>query len=257
MLAGWLTQVWGEDRAALLEHAVSAGHGVEVADFALPWVLDNRAEQARLLRWHRRHLAGVAGPVSLHAPFIDIVPASPDRQVRAVASRRLTRTLGLCQDLGARFLVAHTGLNPLIRQPGFLDGWLKRQAAFWSEIVPGTGVQVLFENMWEPDPAPLLALADRTGHLGTALCLDTGHAHLHSTLPVASWVAALGPHLAYLHLNDNHQAHDEELAPGQGTIDWRAVAAALRALPQPPLAVAEVKGSVAGVQQTIAAMSRL
>jgi sugar phosphate isomerase/epimerase len=69
----------------------------------------------------------------------------------------------------------------------------------------------------------ILAAVDQAS-LGIAL--DVGHAHLRGGDPAAA-ARRLAPHIRHVHLHDNHGARDEHLPPGGGTIDWRALLAAL------------------------------
>lgn len=256
LFSAWLIQMFGSRSEVLLPHIYGGGHGVEVADFALPEVLEDQTECRRLVAWYRERLAAVAGPISLHAPFLDLIPASPEPLVVEVARRRLGQALEIASRLGARQVVVHANFNPLVRAPGHTERWLERHVAFWENLLAGWGGQVLFENMWEPEPGLIVRLVEATAHLGTAACLDTGHAHLHSAHSVAQWVEALGPRLAYTHLNDNHRDLDTELPPGLGSIDWPAVAKALERTGVKPAGVPEVgrPEAVAAAERFLAAL---
>jgi sugar phosphate isomerase/epimerase len=65
-------------------------------------------------------------------------------------------------------------------------------------------------------------------HLG--ICIDTGHAHMHSKLyesPTLEYIRSFRDHLVHLHLHDNRGLEDEHLVPGLGTIDWPVIFAEL------------------------------
>src|SRR5262245_56896048 len=59
--------------------------GIELAAFAFPHMLASRYSESI-----GRHAASVVGisPVTVHGPFLDLYPASPDPEVAAVARRR-------------------------------------------------------------------------------------------------------------------------------------------------------------------------
>ncbi|MGA2728544.1 MAG: TIM barrel protein [Terracidiphilus sp.] len=77
------------------------------------------------------------------------------------------------------------------------------------------------------------------GHLqNVSVCLDLGHAHIDPG--TAEAIATLGSRIASVHVHDNHGTRDEHLWPGDGTIDWSAVAKALHELENPPAAVLEI-----------------
>ena len=109
------------------------------------------------------------------------------------------------------------------------------------------GVRLLLENVQNEVTTPdhLLYILN-SGHFDHAgVSLDIGHLHLaqpNTGAPadsgLANAVELLGDRIAQIHLNDNHGplAHnvdmkDEHLWPGEGTIDWNAVAPGLAALP--------------------------
>ena len=240
-----LTQVFGDERNELLNHAIASGHGVEVADFAFPAVVNDAAVWNHLREWYAQRLGTQARPVSVHAPFIDMLPGSTDRLVREAAARRMRATLDVAEEIGAEYVVVHTGFNPLVRNPGHVQGWTERTIGFWIEALEGRRTRLLFENLWEQEPEVIARLVDASTDLNTGVCFDVGHAHLHSPLSLTEWVDALGERIAYMHLNDNHQNHDEELPPGDGTVDWRSLALALSRLPVKPLAVPEVRNLAA------------
>ncbi len=65
------------------------------------------------------------------------------------------------------------------------------------------------------DIAELVAALNRPE---IALALDTGHAHISSTLPTETTVA--GRLLRTTHVHDNNGRQDTHLPPGSGTLDW-------------------------------------
>ena len=58
---------------------------------------------------------------------------------------------------------------------------------------------------------------------------------MYSRLPLSAWIKALGDHLVYTHLHNNHGDTDVHLAFGDGVIDFPELLETLRALPHPPV----------------------
>ena len=58
-------------------------------------------------------------------------------------------------------------------------------------------------------------------------CLDTGHIFMHAFSP-ANAARKLGKRLKIVHVQDNFGTHDSHKAPGQGEIDWKDYAQALK-----------------------------
>lgn len=90
-----------------------------------------------------------------------------------------------------------------------------------------TGVETLDE---------LRTVLDGVAAANLKVMLDTGHVHVtahalgrDSAAYFAEHVAALGDRLVHLHISDNHGDLDAHLNPGQGSFDFGAAAAALKA----------------------------
>ena len=81
----------------------------------------------------------------------------------------------------------------------------------------------MIENVLDPDPAPLSELVARIADPRAAICLDVGHAHASSRVPVAEWLHILGPQIAHLHVHDNDRSFDQHLLPGDGNIGFPAL----------------------------------
>ncbi|HEV2678998.1 MAG TPA: sugar phosphate isomerase/epimerase, partial [Rhodanobacter sp.] len=129
------------------------------------------------------------------------------------------------------------------------------------------GVRLLLANGENEVTTPehLLYIV-KAGHFDSVgVSLDVGHLHLAQDAAVAGraeeqavraaspWVESavtlLGARIAQVHLHDNHGAFsdsadmkDEHLWPGEGAIDWPAVAAALAPLPAATPGILDVAG---------------
>lgn len=215
--------------------------GMEVVDFARPTLLTSDWEQrlAELLPLCQQW----AGPITMHGPFLDLSPVSPDPGLRELTLQRYRQALYIAAQLKASYLVFHTQYNPNIREPAYLSGWVAANARFWTDLLPdieASNTIVVLENMWDPRPdhiASLLASVDSPRLLS---CLDVAHAHLFSEVSLEEWVVTLGDKLAYVHLSDNHSEWDEHLALGDGTVDFATLFAALRKQAITPLYVLEI-----------------
>jgi len=223
----------------LAEHLAVArqyGLGLELQEFSDPNVLDG--DWRGLLDRYRRALKDFPGLLSMHGAYIDLVSGSPDLRLVALTRERYLHNLEIGRELGVKYIDFHANYLPLVDHPSYLPGWVERQVAFWSplaEQAAQSGIVLLLENMWEPDPAIIVRILERVQSPYLRACLDVGHAVLYSHLPISAWIRELGGDLVYTHLHNNHGTTDEHLAFGDGVIDFPELLTLMRALQQPPL----------------------
>jgi len=226
-------------------------YGLELTAFADPNVLDDPSLRERIIAHYRRRLADFASPLSLHGPFLDLLPHSRDPRVARVASDRITDALAIASVVGCQYVVFHAGYNPLIKNPGYRAGFVKRQSNFWRLMLGQfPDMNILIENVWEPGPELFLELLAEVESPRLQICLDTGHVNAFSDASLEVWLVELADHLVYVHLNDNRGVADDELPPGAGEIDWRSFFSRLRELNLSPLMTLEV-GSLDATEAAI------
>jgi sugar phosphate isomerase/epimerase len=229
VFSAFLVNASGEERRSQLAFAVRYGHGVEIRDLGWHGLLDDPRACAEVVAWYRRELPKVRGPVTVHGPAEDLSPGGEDPKIVAVSRERTVACLDAAARAGIPRAIFHTCFHHADPQPWYVEGWIKRFAAFWREALAGRTVEVCLENAWEPGPEVLRDAIEAIDLPTVGACLDVGHAHLHTPgIPPARWVEVLGPRLRHLHLHDNAQGYDQHLVPGGGTIDWVAFATALR-----------------------------
>lgn len=232
----------------LLEQAERWGaQGVEIFAARQHFDYTSREHKAELGAW----FAGNSLlPFSMHAPLfpdremgragaLAINLLHPEKSRRIDAMDEIKRALEAAEQIHFRSLVVHLGERDDTwsqRTLEYAETALEHLGAFAGPL----GVRLLVENtLSEPTtPARLMTILD-LGHLANVgVCLDLGHAHISAG--VVQSISTLGDRIGSVHVHDNHGLKDEHLWPGEGTIDWQATAAALRALPTPPAAVLEV-----------------
>ena len=221
-----------------LEHDL----GIEVQSFAYPSLLEDDWEGT--LRHYLNALAPLAGPVAMHGPFLDMASGSLDPWINDVVRRRVSHALEIAERLGACTAVFHANFIASLRNPDYRIGWTERQIAFWAPLADrawNAGIVIALENMWEFDPDIIGEVIRQVDHPGLQICLDVGHAHLFSDLPLDNWLAHLAPHIVHIHLNNNGGMIDQHRALDDGVIDYATVLPALRALPRTPLFSLEIE----------------
>jgi sugar phosphate isomerase/epimerase len=217
--------------------ALAAGRGLELelSDFA-GWANAGRRDLAAeaALRLAAARGPGAAkfpaGFRSVHGPFMDLMPATVDPELRAVAFSRFRWAIEACASLGSPKLVLHAGWMPKTYGD---EAWLKNSLAFWRSILafiddgPCPGLRIHLENVYEDDWRLLSELVDAVADERLSLCLDLGHVNANSAYGAVEWIEALGFRIGHIHLHNNHGARDEHNGLADGTLDMEAVLRAL------------------------------
>jgi sugar phosphate isomerase/epimerase len=173
---------------------------------------------------------------TLHAPFVDLSPGSPDQKVRAVTQSRFEQVLQLVHLFQAKTVVCHAGYD-WKRYWYIRDMWVEKSVEMWTwfgEGVRDAGALLMLENVYERDPEEIRVLFENLGSQGVGFCLDTGHQAAFSQASLELWVESLSPYLGQLHLHDNAGTQDDHLALGQGKVDFRALFTQLLSLRKGP-----------------------
>ena len=197
--------------------------------------LDVRSMDERAPAWHR----GVADELrdaglacSVHLPFIDLVPGSPDPVMRQASQSRLERAMDLVAIHQPELCIAHAAFFQAMYQDQEA-AWLEAAVTTWSTLDAARPEHppIFLENVFETDPAPLADLIAQLPQGRFGVCLDIGHWHCfargHAAPDPAAdlerWLDALAPRLGHLHLHDNDGSFDQHLGLGLGTIPLDAL----------------------------------
>jgi sugar phosphate isomerase/epimerase len=202
--------------------------------FAYPDILDNHWRA--LLDDYKQLLAPVS-MVTMHGPFLDMAPGSPDQRVNELVASRYRHAIDIGEELGAKIIVFHANFIAAILTEDYRTGWHQRNLIFWepiAEYAAAHNITVAVENMWEFDPDIITYLLKTLDHPNLRACLDVGHAHLFSRVPFEEWLATVEPWLVHTHLNNNDGKLDIHRALPDGVINYNLLLEDLRSLPQPP-----------------------
>jgi sugar phosphate isomerase/epimerase len=180
-----------------------------------------------------RHGVRVA---SLHGPiYPDVRTYKKDRWYSLSSPDEGHRLVSVEANVKAARWLAGRGGGTAVLHTGFPAGdWYPhRWAAFLSslgEMVEATPDNVLFAVENTPvdsgQTGIIADIVDRFPAERVGACLDVGHANIQET--VLGAVQTLGKRLLHVHASDNHGLQDDHLIPGQGTIPWPELIAALK-----------------------------
>jgi sugar phosphate isomerase/epimerase len=160
--------------------------------------------------------------ITLHGPFMDLVPGGLDHMILAATRERLDRFFEIIPVFKPVHVVCHTGYDPCYYRMHW-EKWLTNSIGTWEHHVRHAeriGYKLLLENVYETDPEVHRALFEAIPSDVFGFCLDVGHQHVFGKCALKEWVETLGDKLMELHLHDNHGEEDTHLAIGKGTADF-------------------------------------
>jgi sugar phosphate isomerase/epimerase len=198
-----------------MKDLVSTYHcGVESIEFSVAQNLDTLPQS---IYQYRKRLEQIGTrELIVHGPFLDLNPMSFDKWALENTFRRYEQSYQAAKALGAKKIVYHTCYVPKVY---LLIGWAERVADFYNKFLEKKeGIEVVMENVQDPEITPILHVAQKVEHPNFGLCFDVGHANCYSNASLLKWTQHLGPYIKHLHLHDNHGRKDEHLGLGMGEI---------------------------------------
>ncbi len=154
---------------------------------------------------------------------------------RAEAVRQYQEAVRLAAEIGATRVVVHEGHTSYWK----LDQQAARRAAVDGlgqvvALAQREGVTIALENtnygkfaMYETWHE-WIEIAKELNDPSLRLTLDTGHAQI-AGWDIAAVIRANAARIAQIHISDNKGAMDNHLLPGDGVVNWQALARAVRA----------------------------
>ncbi|MDJ0627454.1 MAG: sugar phosphate isomerase/epimerase family protein [Rhodobacter sp.] len=200
----------------------------------------------------KEKLDGWNGRLGIHGPFSGFELDVKDREIRAVAQKRLDQALDVCAALGAVQMVVHSPFDlwdahNLGNGPKDRD---RRLGAILDTLRPALtraedlGVVMVLENIKDVDPAERARIVDAADSAALRLSVDTGHANWAHTMagapPPDRFISAAGEALAHVHLQDTDGFADRHWVLGEGNIPWPAVFSALSEIKSNPHLIVEI-----------------
>lgn len=199
--------------------ARTLGLGLELAQFCTASNMDEDfpAVSAQV----EQQLAGIPRRI-LHGPFNELFPCAIDPKARALAAERYRQALQLGRRYGVQKVVLHAGFQPYV----YFPSWFVEQSVdFWKRFLSDCdgSETIVLENVMETDPQWLLEIVRQVNDPRLRLCLDVGHAHVYSKVPVREWISTLAPYLSHFHLHNNAGHMDTHSPLFHGVIPMEAV----------------------------------
>lgn len=197
------------------------GIGVELQDFTWPDALDVGWEEN--ITKYKKTLESFSNILSLHGPFLDLKPVSPDKIIREVSFNRYLTALTIGKELDVDYIIFHSQINPWLNEPRIKEINNNLNKEFWRDIlkkIDGFNGTILIENIFENDPILLKELIDTINLSNIKICLDIGHAKLRTNKDLENWVKILKDHIEYIHLHWNNGLYDQHSRPSDENIKY-------------------------------------
>lgn len=192
------------------------GLGLEIAEYCTAWNMDEAfAETDAVVRGKIEEISNLV----LHAPFNELFPCAIDPKARALAAGRYRQAISLAKNYGATKVIIHGGFHPWIYYPVW---YTEQSILFWQTFLKDDpGVQIVLENVLEPEPEMLLDIVKGVDDPRLRMCLDVGHVNAYSELSVMDWLETCAPYISHFHIHNNDGSWDTHSALNCGSISMR------------------------------------
>lgn len=190
--------------------------GLEVVQFANPYILDNRYE---VIEKYKIELEDLYNNIDLiiHGPYADLCPGSRDSEIKRVTKLRMEQAYEVANLLGANKILYHNGYTP--RTYTSIE-WKLNTYNYWSEFLKGkNSMPIVIENVLDEDYSLISDLMNKIENNNFCTCIDTGHVNAYSNLDINEWIDGLLPKLNHIHLHNNYGDKDSHFSINRGTMD--------------------------------------
>ncbi|WMT81344.1 sugar phosphate isomerase/epimerase family protein [Terrisporobacter mayombei] len=190
--------------------------GLEVVQFANPYILDNRYE---IMEIYKKELKDLYKNVDLiiHGPYADLCPASRDSEIKRITKLRMDQAYEVANSLGANKILYHNGYTP--RTYTYIE-WKNNAYDFWTDFIKGkNNKEIVIENVLDEDYELLDDLMKKTNKDNFSICIDIGHINAYSEISVEEWINNLSYKLNHIHLHNNYKDKDSHYGIDKGSMD--------------------------------------
>ena len=190
--------------------------GLEVVQFANPYILDNRYEFIDIYINELKELYNNVDLI-IHGPYADLCPGSRDCEIRRISRLRMEQAYEVANSLGAKKIIYHNGYTP--RTYTYIE-WKENVYNYWNDFMKGkNSMSVTIENVLDEDYELMYDLIKRVKHNNFYVCLDVGHINAYSKYKVNEWIDALSFKLNHIHLHNNYGDKDSHLSISKGNMN--------------------------------------
>lgn len=182
--------------------------GVEIQDFTEPNL--SIEEKREIINFYKKEFKGFNGIKALHGPFLDLKPASPDKDIRALSYKKYLDTLKIAVELEMDYIIFHSQIIPYLNEPRIKELNNKQHRDAWLKLikeVPDYQGTILLENIFEEGPNMIKELIQTINLPNIKINLDIGHAKLGKA-SMKEWIRELKDYIVYMHIHSNDGLYD-------------------------------------------------
>lgn len=201
-----------------IEEFKSLDIGVEIQDFTEPNL--TKREINEIVSGYKEKFKDFNNIKSIHGPFLDLKPASPDKLIREVSYRRYLDTIKIGKELNVDYIIFHSQINPYLNHLSQRNLTNIQTKNFWEKIlkeIPDYKGIILLENIFEEEPEMLTELIETINLPNVKINLDIGHAKL-GKVSLEEWIKELKDHIDYIHVHSNDGLYDNHESPSRSEI---------------------------------------
>ncbi|NLX62178.1 MAG: sugar phosphate isomerase/epimerase [Tissierellia bacterium] len=192
--------------------------GVEIQDF-ISFSLEDTSIENKVMEY-KELLYNFNNIISLHGPFLDLRPISPDPDIRKVSYDKYLKVLNIAKELKTDYIIFHSQINPYLNEPNLIKRMNTRTKEFWLDIIDKSayGGMILIENVFEDHPQLLREHIEMINMPNIRVNLDIGHVKLKK-VALENWIVQLKDYIEYIHIHSNNGKYDEHKAPTKNEVE--------------------------------------
>lgn len=190
--------------------------GLEVVQFANPYILDNRYE---VMEAYKRELKDLYGSIDLiiHGPYADLCPGSRDSEIKRITALRMNQAYEVANNLGAKKILYHNGYTP--RTYTYIE-WKRNVYDYWTDFLKGkNNMPIVIENVLDEDYELMYDLMKKINRENFSVCIDIGHINAYSKINIHEWIRELSCKINHIHLHNNYGDKDSHFGINKGNIN--------------------------------------
>ena len=237
--AGFKAIDWNLDHAVKISDLNSNDYkGKSILEKPLDEVISYYENELEIIRKNDLYIT------QAHAPFPAHIRKFPETLDYMIEIYK--RNIEYCDYCGCKNLVIH-GISTPLGDDGDWEKYEKLNLKLYSSLIPvlqKTNVTVCLEDLFQTtgnvrymghcgDPHEAVSLIDRLNSEAQkecfGFCLDTGHINL-LRWDFRYYVGILGKRIKCLHIHDNDGVADTHMMPLTGTVNWKQLVEALKAV---------------------------